>query len=105
LKNRIASLWRSPDRRNGFRLPAVRNWQTAPPGREIGSREYRGVSFGVQAILQISIGSCDERKSWLELTRDEGYLDEKESGELGDRFGLLDAMLKSLWQHWKNFER
>ena len=28
--------------------------------------------------------------------RDAGYLDEKESRELGDRFGLLDAMLKIL---------
>jgi len=55
--------------------------------------------------LQISIGSCDECKFWLELTRDEGYLDQKESGELSNRFGLLGAMLKSLWKHWQSFER
>lgn len=56
-------------------------------------------------FLQISIGSCDECKYWLELTRDEGYLDEKESSDLNNRFGLVGAMLKSLWKNWQSFRR
>jgi four helix bundle protein len=55
--------------------------------------------------LQISIGSCDECKFWLDLTRDEGYLSEKDADTLSNRFALLGAMLKSLWKTWKSFER
>jgi four helix bundle protein len=80
------------------------------PRGKIGSGKYRGrlgkksLASEFKRYLQISIGSCDECKFWLELTRDERYLNEKESSELNNRFNLAGSMLKSLWKHWKSFE-
>ena len=55
--------------------------------------------------LQISIGSCEECKFWLEMGRDEGYLNAECCKELANRFHLVGAMLQSLWKNWKNFEK
>jgi four helix bundle protein len=106
----IASLWTFPDRRKGFRFTSSLKSATSPRG-EISSGEYRGAwakrasPSQFKRYPQILIGSCNECKFWLELTRDEGYLNEKESSELSNRFNLLGAMLKSLWNQWKSFER
>jgi four helix bundle protein len=53
--------------------------------------------------LQIAIGSCDECKLWLEMSRDEAFLDAAECSLLVNKFNLLGAMLKSLWKQWKDF--
>lgn len=53
--------------------------------------------------LQVAIGSCDECKFWLELSRDEGHLGPKDCESLSNRFNVTGAMLKSLWKNWKNF--
>jgi four helix bundle protein len=53
--------------------------------------------------LQVAIGSCDECKLWLEMSRDEGYLSAAPCGELSNRFNVVGAMLKSLWKQWRNF--
>ncbi len=52
--------------------------------------------------LQVAIGSCDECKLWLEMSRDEGFLSAEECSE--NRFNVLGAMLKSLWKQWKTFQ-
>jgi len=54
--------------------------------------------------LQVAIGSCDECKLWLEMSRDEGFLSAEECSRLENRFNVLGAMLKSLWTQWKNFQ-
>src|SRR5712692_4913528 len=36
--------------------------------------------------LQVAIGSCDEARMWLEMSRDEGYVSEAQCNELESRF-------------------
>jgi len=55
--------------------------------------------------LQISIGSCEESKFWAEMSRDEGYLSREKCEEIGNRFNVIGAMLKSLWKNWKSFTK
>ena len=52
--------------------------------------------------LQVAIGSCDEVRMWLDLSRDEGYISEGECKELKDRFNRIGAMLQSLWKQWRS---
>jgi four helix bundle protein len=54
--------------------------------------------------LQVAIGSCDESKLWLEMSRDEGFLSAQDYSKLENEFNVVGAMLKSLWKHWKNFQ-
>ena len=54
--------------------------------------------------LQVAIGSCEESKLWLEMSRDEGFLAPDECADLVNKFNVLGAMLQSLWNHWKNFQ-
>jgi four helix bundle protein len=54
--------------------------------------------------LHVAIGSCDECKLWLEMSRDEGFLSSDECASFENRFNILGAMLKSLWKQWKNFQ-
>jgi four helix bundle protein len=51
--------------------------------------------------LQIAIGSCDETRMWLDLSRDEGYILEKECQEIKERYNRIGAMLSSLWKQWR----
>jgi four helix bundle protein len=53
--------------------------------------------------LQVAIGSCDECKLWLEMSRDEGYLIDAGFKDLSNRFNVVGAMLKSLWKQWQSF--
>jgi four helix bundle protein len=54
--------------------------------------------------LQVAIGSCDEVKLWLEMSKDEGYASDEAIRILIDRFNRIGAMLASLWRHWRNGE-
>ncbi len=56
-------------------------------------------------FLQVAIGSCDECKLWLEMSRDEGHLSSTDCDEFSNRFNLVGAMLKSLWKNWKSFAK
>ena len=51
--------------------------------------------------LQVAIGSCDEVRMWLDLSRDEEYISEAECKQLKDRFNRIGAMLQSLWKQWR----
>lgn len=55
--------------------------------------------------LQISIGSCEECKLWLDMSRDEGYLSREKCDELANRFNVVSAMLRSLWKNWQSFRK
>lgn len=52
--------------------------------------------------LQVAIGSCDEVKLWLEMSKDEGYASHEAIKALTDCFNRIGAMLSSLWKHWRN---
>jgi four helix bundle protein len=39
--------------------------------------------------LLMSIGSCDECKLWLEMSRDEGYLSAAHGEQLSNRFNIV----------------
>jgi four helix bundle protein len=51
--------------------------------------------------LQIAIGSCDETRMWLDMSKDEGYITEKDFQEIKDRYNRIGAMLTSLWKQWR----
>jgi four helix bundle protein len=52
--------------------------------------------------LQVAIGSCDEVKLWLEMSKDEGYASKETVQKLTDRFNRIGATLSSLWKRWSN---
>jgi len=52
--------------------------------------------------LQVAIGSCDEVKLWLEMSKDEGYASEETVNKLTDRFNRIGAMLAGLWKRWSS---
>jgi four helix bundle protein len=51
--------------------------------------------------LQIAIGSCDETRMWLDLSKDEGFISEQDCKETKDRYNRIGAMLGSLWKQWR----
>jgi four helix bundle protein len=51
--------------------------------------------------LQVSIGSCDEVKVWLELAKDEGYISDELFKQFANRYNRIGAMLAGLWRQWK----
>jgi four helix bundle protein len=53
-------------------------------------------------FLLVAIGSCDECKLWLEMSRDEGYLPKEICEELQNRMNRVGAMLKNLWKQWRS---
>ena len=55
--------------------------------------------------LQVAIGSCDEARMWLEMSKDEGYVSEAQCNELESRFNRIGAMLQSLWRQWRSGAR
>jgi four helix bundle protein len=65
----------------------------------------RASAVEFKRFLQISIGSCEECKFWLEMSRDEGYLSPKKFDELANRFNVVSAMLRSLWKNWQSFAK
>lgn len=55
--------------------------------------------------LQVAIGSCDETKLWLEMSKDEGYIATADFKSQEDRYNRIGAMLASLWRNWQNRPR
>ena len=51
--------------------------------------------------LQVAIGSCDEVKMWLEMSRDEKYISDEQCGSMQARFNRIGAMLQNLWKNWR----
>jgi len=61
----------------------------------------RGSAAEFKRYLQVAIGSCEECKLWLEMSRDESYLSPEDCKDLVNRFHVVGAMLASLWKQWK----
>jgi len=72
------------------------------PANVVEGWAKRSSAAEFKRYLQIAIGSCDECKLWLEMSRDEGYLSTKKTEELLNEFNRLGAMLKSLWRQWRS---
>jgi four helix bundle protein len=51
--------------------------------------------------LQIAVGSCDEVKLWLAMSKDEGYVPEEISTAGTSRYNRIGAMLASFWKNWR----
>ena len=51
-------------------------------------------------FLLVAIGSCDECKLWLDMSRDEGYLSKESWEDFQNRMNRIGAMLKNLWKQW-----
>jgi four helix bundle protein len=67
------------------------------------AKRYSASEF--KRYLQVAIGSCDECKLWLEMSRDEGYLPVTKCDQLSSRFNVVGAMLKSLWKQWRTYPK
>jgi len=82
-------------RRAARSIPAniVEGW-----GKRASTAEFK-------RYLQIAIGSCDETRMWLELSKDEGYLSVTDCQPLKDRYNRIGAMLGSLWKQWRSFAK
>jgi four helix bundle protein len=65
----------------------------------------RASAVEFKRYLQISIGSCEECKLWLDMSRDEGYLSSEKRDGYVNRFNVVSAMLRSLWKNWQNFAK
>lgn len=55
--------------------------------------------------LQIAIGSCDETRMWLDLSKDEGFISETDCQEVKVRYNRIGTMLSSLWKQWRGIAR
>ena len=51
--------------------------------------------------LQVAVGSRDEVKMWLEMSKDEGYISQEMFETRTSRYNRIGAMLASLWKNWQ----
>ena len=75
------------------------------PANVVEGWAKRSSAAEFKRYLQVAIGSCDECKLWLEMSRDEGYLSPAQCDELSNRFNVVGAMLKSLWKQWQTYPK
>jgi len=75
------------------------------PANVVEGWAKRASTAEFKRYLQVAIGSCDECKLWLEMSRDEGFVSPALCEDLTNRFNILGAMLKSLWKHWQSFSK
>lgn len=61
----------------------------------------RASSPEFRRYLQVAIGSCDEVKMWLEMSRDEKYISDEQCRSAQSRFNRIGAMLQNLWKNWR----
>lgn len=52
--------------------------------------------------LQVAIGSCDEVRMWIELSKDEGYISDEQCEKFISHFNRIGVMLQSLWKQWRS---
>ena len=72
------------------------------PANVVEGWAKRNSTAEFKRYLQVAIGSCDEARMWLDLSRDEGYIPEKECAELRGRFNRVGVMLQRLWKQWRS---
>ena len=92
------------------RFPAVEQYELARQLRRAARSIPANIDEGwgkrastpeFKRYLQIAIGSRDETRMWLDLSKDEGYISENERNEARDRYNRIGAMLGSLWKQWR----
>lgn len=92
------------------RLPPVEQYELARqlrraarsiPANIVEGWGKRASTPEFKRYLQIAIGSCDETRVWLDMSRDEGYIPEKDCQALKERYNRIGAMLSSLWKQWR----
>ncbi len=54
-------------------------------------------------FLQMSIGSCEEIRVWLDFGRDEGYLNGEVLEGMQTEYAKVGALLQRLWKGWRKF--
>ena len=52
--------------------------------------------------LQVAIGSCQETKVWLEMSKDEEYISNQEFSEITSHYERVGVMLQNLWKRWRS---
>jgi four helix bundle protein len=65
----------------------------------------RASTLEFKRYLQIAIGSCDETRMWLDMCKDEGYIQEKDCKEVKERYNRIGSMLGSLWRQWRGLQK
>ncbi len=51
----------------------------------------RNSALEFKRYLQVAIGSCHETRIWLDMSRDEGYMSEKDYEDLTARYDFLTS--------------
>ena len=96
------------------RLPSVEQYELARqlrraarsiPAYIVEGWGKRASTAEFKRYLQIAIGSCDETRMWLDMSKDEGYISENDCKEVKDRYNRIGAMLASLWKQWRGLPR
>ena len=50
--------------------------------------------------LQTALGSCQETRMWLDMSRDEGYIADETHRKLAAKYESIGAKLVALWKRW-----
>jgi four helix bundle protein len=96
------------------RLPSVEQYELARqlrraarsiPAYIVEGWGKRASTAEFKRYLQIAIGSCDETRMWLDMSKDEGYISENDCKEVKDYYNRIGAMLASLWKQWRGLPR
>jgi len=80
----------------------IRKAARSIPANIVEGWAKRSSAAEFKRFLMIAIGSCEECKLWLEMSRDEGYLTLECCKEFQDRMNRIGAMLKNLWRQWRS---
>lgn len=78
----------------------IRRAARSIPANVVEGWAKRSSVLEFKRFLLMAIGSCDECKLWLEMSRDEGYVSKETCEDLQNRMNRVGAMLKNLWKHW-----
>jgi four helix bundle protein len=71
-------------------------------GEGWAKRRYKNVF--VRHLID-AIGSCDEIKIWLDFAKDFNYLSAEDYEQLNGGYNQVGAMLNSLVQNWRDFDK
>ncbi len=55
--------------------------------------------------LVTAIGSCHETQLWLEMSKDEGYINTEEWEKFRSWYNRIGAMLQQLWKNWRSLAK
>lgn len=79
----------------------IRKAARSIPANIVEGWAERNSALEFKRFLQMAIGSCDEVRLWLEMSRDEGYISDEIYRARLSRYNRVGAMLASLWRNWQ----